>query len=77
METSRCFKCKENIEGKDTFSLMILENQHIKEKHLEIFKINEKVNNEFRRLQKIANDYLYKNEVKLFKSHKSEPPYLD
>jgi orotidine-5'-phosphate decarboxylase len=73
---SICTLCKRNkrIESFSQFVLMVLENKHVREKHLEIFKHNQKVNEKYNKLRKKAEDYKIFNEKRIFKRLEEENP---
>ena len=66
---SICTLCKRNkrLESDSQFNLLMLESEHLKEKHIEIFNHNRKVDKKYRQLRKKAEDYKIFNEKQIFK----------
>ena len=73
---SICSLCKRNkrLESDNHFDLTILEGEHTKKKHLEIFEHNRKVDEKYRQLRKKAEDYKIFNEKQIFKRLGEENP---
>ena len=73
---SICNLCKPRLrlESPDQLTLIVSENEHLKEKHPEIFKNNKKVNEKYNKLRKKAEDYKIFNEKQIFKRLEEENP---
>ena len=74
--SSICSLCRKSkrLEANSQLILLILEGEHTKEKHPEIFEHNRKVDEKYRQLRKKAEDYKIFNEKLIFKRLGEENP---